>query len=142
MPGTGTASADAPEQQDAARSGRDQGDGAPLPRSPPVNPEMFGSDSDMLPKYPMPTSSLVITPRLRPLAERPKLLRRCALFATGRGSNEVAPTAGARDGPDADPNGPRRNTGIEARNTTRAEPSHTGQPAKSSICLIVHAIDR
>src|SRR5262249_25798514 len=50
----------------------------------------------MLPKYPMPTSSLVIAPRLRPLAERPKLLRRCALFATGRGSNEVAPTAGAK----------------------------------------------
>jgi hypothetical protein len=38
----------------------------------------------------MPTSSLVIAPRLRPLAARPKLLRRCALFATGRGSNEVA----------------------------------------------------
>src|SRR6516225_9178924 len=35
-PGNGTASADAPEQQDAARSGRDQGDGArPSPRSPP-----------------------------------------------------------------------------------------------------------
>jgi hypothetical protein len=30
---------------------------------------------------------------------------------------------------------------IEARNTTRAEPSPY-QPAKSSICLIVHAIDR
>jgi len=34
-----------------------------------------------------------------------------------------------RDGPRADPNGPKRNTGL--RNTTRAEPSHTGQPAKS-----------
>jgi hypothetical protein len=44
----------------------------------------------MLPKYPMPTSSLVIAPRLRPLAERPKVLRRCALFATGGEPNEVA----------------------------------------------------
>jgi hypothetical protein len=47
------------------------------------------------PKYPLPTSSLVIAPRLRPLAERPKLLRRCALFATGGEPNEVAPTSGA-----------------------------------------------
>jgi hypothetical protein len=30
---------------------------------------------------------------------------------------------------------------IQARNTARLSHSHTGQPAKSSICLIVHAID-
>ena len=39
MPGDGTAFADAPEQQDAARSGRDQGD--PFPAVAPVNPEML-----------------------------------------------------------------------------------------------------
>jgi hypothetical protein len=36
-----------------------------------------------------------VTPRLRPLAVRPRLLRRCALFATGGEPNEVAPTSGA-----------------------------------------------
>jgi hypothetical protein len=52
MPGNGTASADAPEQQDAARSGRDQGDGAPFPAVAPVNPEMFGSDLTTEGNYP------------------------------------------------------------------------------------------
>src|SRR6516164_1941425 len=95
MPGNGTASADAPEQQDAARSGRDQGDGAPFPAVAPVNPEMFGSDLTCSRTTPCQHPSLVIAPRLRPLAERPRLLRRCALFATGGEPNEVAPTSGA-----------------------------------------------
>src|SRR5262249_52963554 len=72
----------------------------------------------------MPTSNLVIAPRLRPLAERPRLLRRCGLFATGRGERGRADsrrdvnieTTRVRD-----PNGPKRNTGL--RNTTKAEPS-------------------
>src|SRR6516162_2861404 len=53
----------------------------------------------MLPEYPMPTSSLVIAPRLRPLAERPRLRRQPARREH-------------RDGPHAAPNGPRRNTGL------------------------------
>ena len=50
----------------------------------------------MLPEYPC-QSNLVIAPRLRPLAERPGFLRRCALFATGGEPNEVAPTSGAME---------------------------------------------
>src|SRR5262249_26508997 len=78
----------------------------------------------MLPKYPMPTSNLVIAPRLRCLAERPRLLRRCGLFATGAlgtRSRRQRARCEHRDGPRADPNGPKRNTRL--RNTTRAEPS-------------------
>src|SRR5215472_6766241 len=98
----------------------------------------------MLPEYPMPTSSLVIAPRLRPLAERPRLLRRCGLFARGRGERGRADSRRdvnietARSGPER----PQTEHRIEAWNTTRAESSPYGQPAKSSICLIVHAIDR
>src|SRR6516164_8193264 len=80
----------------------------------------------MLPTYPLPTSSLVIAPRLRPLAERPRLLRRCALFATGGEPNEVAPTSGAMRTsirPGCGPEWPQTEHRIEARNTTRAEPS-------------------
>src|SRR5215813_7788732 len=75
----------------------------------------------MLPNYPLPTSSPVIAPRLRPLAERPRLLRRCALFATGGEPNEVAPTSGAR--PACGSEWPQTEHRIEARNTTTAEPS-------------------
>jgi hypothetical protein len=96
MLGNGMASADALEQQDAARSGRDQQNGrAPFPAFAPRQSRNVRKLSDMVPEYPMPTSNLVIAPRLRPLAKRPRLLRRCALFATGRVPNEVAPTAGA-----------------------------------------------
>src|SRR6516164_11782942 len=74
-------------QSNKTRRGRGatrRDDRAPFPAVAPVNPKMFGNDLSA-PKYPMPTSNLVIAPRLRPLVERPRLLRRCGLFATGRG---------------------------------------------------------
>src|SRR6516165_12286269 len=88
-------------QSNKTRRGRGatrRDDRAPFPAVAPVNPKMFGNDLTA-PKYPMPTSNLVIAPRLRPLAERPRLLRRCGLFARGRGPNEVRRDVGLRDGP-------------------------------------------
>src|SRR6516164_4419306 len=85
---------------------------------------MFGNDLTCSPKYPMPTSNLVIAPRLRPLAERPRLLRRCGLFATGRWERGRADSGRdvnietARVRTRMAPNG---TPGL--RNTTRAEPS-------------------
>src|SRR5262249_11976889 len=70
--GNGTASADAPEQQDAARSGRDQGDGAPFPAVAPVNPEM----SDL-------TCSELPLANIQPC--------NCAATATSCGAAEIAP---------------------------------------------------
>src|SRR5215470_3314526 len=66
MPGDGTAFADAPEQQDAARSGRDQGD--PFPAVAPVNPEM-------LPE--------ILLANIQPC--------NCAATATSCGTAEIAP---------------------------------------------------
>jgi hypothetical protein len=79
------------------------------------------------------------------------LLRRCALFATGREPNEVA--SNRRDGNidtarvrgEADfartRMSPRQKSGLKQAIPLGLMP-RTGQPAKSPICLIVHAIDR
>jgi hypothetical protein len=96
----------------------------------------------MLPKYPMPTSSLVIGPRLGhllgsrrdcpavcPICHEPRTERsrrhpaRCE-HRYGRVRTRMAP-----DG-----------TRIQGIPPGLSRP-HTGQPAKSPICLIVHAID-
>jgi len=95
MPGNGTASADAPEQHDVARSGRDQGGGAPFPAVAPVNPEMFGSDLTCSRNTPCQHPALKLRRDCDLLRSGRELLRRCALFATGGEPNEVSPTSGA-----------------------------------------------
>src|SRR5262245_33968499 len=73
-----------------------------------------------------------IAPAVCPICHGPRTERGCA--DSRRDVNIETAACG--------PERPQTEHRIWARNTTRAESSPYGQPAKSSICLIVHAIDR
>jgi hypothetical protein len=115
MAGNGTASADAPEQQDAARSGRDQGDGAPFPAFAPVNPEMFGNDLTSSPNTPCqhPTCNCAATATTCGAVEiAPAVCPICHGPRTERGRADSRRDVNIDVGPRADSNGPRWNTGL------------------------------
>jgi hypothetical protein len=130
-----------------ARSGRDQARRSrALPRiRPPSIQKSSEMDLACSPNTPMPASNLVIASRLRPLAERPRCSGGVPYLprAADRTRSRRHPArCEHRYGPRADPNGPRRNTGLRQGIPPGLNHPHSGQPAKSHICLIVHAIDR